>query len=608
MPDDSSNVAWYERMSTTLLSEQPLFPPNVPYANDENWDALFNHVEVGLNSKRTWRWSWWSFWSVLAEYFLPRRYKWVVTPNRTSRGTDINGAIIDSTGLQAVRTCAAGMWTGLTSPTRNWFQLGAAIAMEKLAPDAQQWIEDTQRRIYEVLAGSNFYDIMAQAFQDVTVFGTAPVICYPDAEDIVRFYLPCAGEYFLASSARLTNNELDREFTLTTRQIVEQFGLENCPEEVQGMWRNGATGHDKEFVIGHCIQPNVAIASLTDPNKRMDVLSGAYAYREIYWVRGCKGTRPLSKKGFDMKPFMTARWSTVSNDSYGRSPCMDAIGDNKQVQQETRRKGEFIEKGVRPPMGANPELKNEPSSILPGNITYATTENGKKGFWPLFEPNPQWLTGLTADIAQVNARIEKCLYVDVFMAISRMEGVQPRNELELTKRDLERLQELGPFITLFEREFAHPVIQLVFNILREKRLLRPMPQSLARIPLRISYVSILRMAQKSAEAVSMKDYFQTMGGLSAAAKAAGVPDPIRVVDLDKSARHYAQVANFPSELLFTDDQVTEHDKIRQQEMEKAKAPQDAMAAVTAAKTLSDTQLPGGSALGALMGGQGGAPA
>ena len=194
------------------------------------------------------------------------------------------------------------------------------------------------------------------------------------------------------------------------------------------------------------------------------------------------------------------------------------------------------------------------------------------------------------------------------MAISRMEGVQPRNELELTKRDLERLQELGPFITLFEREFAHPVIQLVFNILREKRLLRPMPQSLARIPLRISYVSILRMAQKSAEAVSMKDYFQTMGGLSAAAKAAGVPDPIRVVDLDKSARHYAQVANFPSELLFTDDQVTEHDKIRQQEMEKAKAPQDAMAAVTAAKTLSDTQLPGGSALGALMGGQGGAPA
>ena len=127
---------------------------------------------------------------------------------------------------------------------------------------------------------------------------------------------------------------------------------------------------------------------------------------------------------------------------------------NGLVSEETRRKAEFIEKGVRPPMGANPELKNEPSSIVPGNITYTSTDGGKKGFWPLFEPNPQWLAGITADIDKINARINQCLFVDVFMAITRMEGVQPRNELELTKRDLERLQELGPFITKFENEFA----------------------------------------------------------------------------------------------------------------------------------------------------------
>jgi hypothetical protein len=34
---------------------------------------------------------------------------------------------------------------------------------------------------------------------------------------------------------------------------------------------------------------------------------------------------------------------------------------------------------------ANPEIKNEPSSIIPGMITYMSTEGGKKGFFPLFE-------------------------------------------------------------------------------------------------------------------------------------------------------------------------------------------------------------------------------
>ena len=99
-----------------------------------------------------------------------------------------------------------------------------------------------------------------------------------------------------------------------------------------------------------------------------------------------------------------------------------------------------------------------------------------------------------------------------------------------------------------------------------------------------------------------------------AAKAAGVPDPIRVINLDKAMRHYADINNFPTDSMFTDDEVKQHDAIRQQEMAKAKtdaqAPGAAMAAVNAAKTLSDTQLPGGnSALGAMLGQSGGgAPA
>jgi len=194
------------------------------------------------------------------------------------------------------------------------------------------------------------------------------------------------------------------------------------------------------------------------------------------------------------------------------------------------------------------------------------------------------------------------------MAISRMEGVQPRNELELTKRDLERLQELGPFVQLFETEFAGPAIVRIMDILQRKGMLKTKPPSLQNVPLKIDYISIMRLAQASAEAVSMKDTLGLAGSLSSAAKAAGVPDPIRVINLDKAMKHYGEISNFKSSLFYTDDEVAQHDQIRQAEQQKAQQPGQAAAAVQAAKTLSETSTGPGSALSAMLPpGVGGAP-
>jgi hypothetical protein len=601
-----AKMAPYEVMEPSLLAKQPVTKDPRPQAEPEWWSTVFSHLEARLGSLRTWRYSWWSTWSRLAEFFLPRRYTWLVVANRMSRGSYLNDAIIDSTGTLAMQVCSSGLWTGLTSPSRPWFKLSPSLPNVELDQEGKSWLEDTEHRIYTVLAGSNFYTTMAQAFQDVTVFGTAPVIIYEDFEDVIRCYLPCAGEYYLAVGARLDVTDLYREFTLSVKQIVDMFTIDNCPRQIRKLWAQGGASLDVEFVVTHSIEPNFALSGNRARASEIKVVPGVFAYREVYWLKGIKTEKPLSVRGFHTKPFMAARWSTVSNDAYGRSPCMDALGDTKQIQLETRRKAEFIEKLVRPPMGANPELKNEPSSIIPGNITYMDTTNGKKGFFPLFEVQAGALAPMVADIEKVSERINRCLFVDVFLAITRMEGVQPRNELELTKRDLERLQQLGPFVQLFETEFAGPAIRRVLDILQRRRMLKPMPASLRKMPLKIDYVSIMKLAQRSSESVAMKDFFATMGQLSSAAKAAGVPDPLRKVNLDRATEIYGDLNNVPIDILYTDDEVKQHDQIRMKAQQAAQAPGQAMAAVDAAKTLSDTQVPGGSALGALL--NGGRPA
>lgn len=589
----------YLDMGPSLLAQQPVSYQQKPIMDDFEWSVVFDALESRRGSLRNWRYSWWAYWSSLAQFFSPKRYHWVIVANRFSRGSPINDAIIDSTGTLALETCAAGMWSGLTNPARPWIKMESALPWMKVDAEGQEWVDDTTERLYAVLAGSNFYTQMAQAFQDLALFGTAPFVIYEDFEDVIRLYLPCAGEYYLGVGARLSVDTFYREFTYTVSQIVEHFGAANCPEEVRKAWMQGGSSLDMEFIICHAIEPNFAVAG-KGGRPDIKVVPAIFTYREVYWMQGRKTPRPLSVAGFHKKPFSAMMWSKVSNDAYGRSPCMTALGDTKQVQMETRRKAEFIEKLVRPPMGANPELKNEPSSIIPGNITYTNTEGGKKGFWPLFEVQPAALTPMIADIKEVNARIEKALFVDVFMAITQMEGVQPRNELELTKRDLERLQKLGPVIELVEAELRI-ALERILDIMDRRRLLKPKPQSLQKIPLKISFLSIMRIAQKSATAVSIKDFMATMGGVSSAAKAAGVPDPLRKVNLDKMTDHFAEVMNVPQDILFTDQEVKEHDQERQKAMQEQQMPQQAMAGVQAAKTLSETQIGGNNALGQILG-------
>ena len=71
-----------------------------------------------------------------------------------------------------------------------------------------------------------------------------------------------------------------------------------------------------------------------------------------------------------------------------------------------------------------------------------------------------------------------------------------------------------------------------------------------------------------------------------AAKAAGIPS-LRIINLDKSARRFAEVTNFPVDCRFTNKEVVQHDKIRQQAMQQAQTPGQAMAGVEAAKTSRD---------------------
>jgi hypothetical protein len=378
--------------------------------------------------------------------------------------------------------------------------------------------------------------------------------------------------------------------------------------QIREMWEQGGGSINNEYVIAHAIEPNFDLAGRgRAKGETIKVVPGSFEYREVYWLRGVKTDRPLSKRGFHKKPFAVFRWAKTSNDPYGRGPGMDALGDIMQLQMETRRKGEAIEKTVRPPMGADPEMKNEPSSIRPGDITYTSTQGGKKGFWPLYEMKFD-LAAMIADLKDIQLRIEKYFLVDVFMAISQMEGVQPRNNFEIAERRGEKMQRLGPVIGLWKNDGAQPLLERLLDIMMRQKMLKPLPPSLRGVPLKFEFLDMVTLAQLGTETAAMEQTFRVGGELATAAQAAGLPNPLRVLNLDESFRIFSERMSYPQRGIFTADQVEQHDQERSKAQQKQQMPALMPAAVDAAKSLSQTNIGGGNnALAAMLGRGGGAP-
>lgn len=606
---EGDGFAAYEEASPTTLAEQPPTAPEDIWRPDRHWELLYEHVEARRAAMRNWRFSWWTYWAKLAEYILPRRYHWLVTANLMRRGSPLNQAIIDCTAGLAKNICASGMVDGLIPTTRPWVKIEAEnLGDDTIDADGKTWIEDTERRLYIVLAMSNFYETMAQVAEDEVTFGTAPVILYEDSERVINLQAPCAGEYYLAVSGKQRVDTLYREFTYTVQQIVDEFRLENCPDGVKELWRAKGGSLENEFVVCHAIEPNYALTGPGD--KPVSVLPGKFTWREVYWLRGKKTARPLSLRGFvSKKPFGAFRWATTSNDPYGRGPGMDALGDTIQLQIQTRRKGEAIEKQVRPPMGADPQLKNEPASINPGHITYVETSSGKKGFWSLYDVKIE-LSALIEDMGETRQRIDRCFLRDVWMAISDMEGVQPRNNLEIAERKNEKMQRLGPVVGLWKSEMRDILIR-VLEIMERKGLLKPRPRSIRGVGLKFTFLDMVTMAQLGAQTAAMEQGFKMGGELSLAAKQAAIPDPLRIINMDEAYRIYLDRLGFPQKAVFAPREVKAHDQARAaatQQRQMGAAPAAALPAVQAAETLAKIPPGGGSSvLGQLLNG-GNAPA
>jgi hypothetical protein len=186
---------------------------------------------------------------------------------------------------------------------------------------------------------------------------------------------------------------------------------------------------------------------------------------------------------------------------------------------------------------------------------------------------------LRVDMKEVERRINQAFYVDLFLAITNMEGVQPRNEFELAQRNQERLLQLGPVLERLHGEFLSRVIDRCFlQCVQADILPQPIPRELSEKELKIKFVSTLAMAQRAVATGSINELYSFASGLAKS----GWPEALKKVDALQGVDEYASATGVIPSLVKSDDQVAEEIRAEQELAQRAQQMQFAGAMADAA--------------------------
>jgi hypothetical protein len=295
------------------------------------------------------------------------------------------------------------------------------------------------------------------------------------------------------------------------------------------------------------------------------------------------------------------RWDLVSNDPYGRSPAMDALPDQKQVQLETRRKAQAIDKMVNPPLVADVQLKNQPANLTPGGITYVTgfTSGGKPGFASVYETKFP-VAEITQDLTEVKTRMSQVFFNDILRVASQYETRSNVTAVEWDLRKSESLVMLGPVLERIDDEILKPIVERVFAIANRAGILPPPPPEIAGKMMNIEFVSMLQQAQKATAAAGIERLFQMVGGL------VGVdPGVMDNIDVDEAIDEYSSLLNNSPKIIRSPEQLADIRQQRAQAQQQAQQAQIAQQLSQGAKNLSQTNVGGGQNALQSMLGQGG---
>lgn len=482
--------------------------------------------------------------------------------------------LIDSHPLLSFRTVEAGMYSGLSSPNRPWIEFKFVDTELNNYQAAREWLDQFQAVIYALFDASNFYQVARQNYGSMARFGPAAGIMTEHPIEVA----PCMGlgigTYWLGLNDAFSVDTLVRTCPMTVDQVVKKFvgrpggeyDWSAVSTAVKNKWDQSNYGH-----IVQCKQ-------LIEPG-------AGEAWDSVIW--DCNDDRKaglLEAKRYSEQPFWAPRWITRDGDSpnYGRGVGHDSLPDMRELAMQARRKRELTDLLAKPPtVGPARHL-----DMRPGAHTHVADMSQVSAVKPIYEVQYGAIQAVREDIADIKQAIDRGTYADLFMAITNMPGIQPRNVEELLKRDQEKMSQIGPVIEMVNDDMLPIAVNRMIGIARRGNLIPPAPEELQGKALKVEFVSVLAMALKM---LGLSTTERVVGFVGSLGSIFG-PQVLDKIDPDAIIDDYAERANMPAKAIrdaATVKQMRDARAQEQQMAQMAQMAQPAKDATTAALNIAE---------------------
>lgn len=498
-------------------------------------------------------------WRDCADFVKPGRLRRYVTDR--NRGDRRNLKILDSTATFAHRTLAAGMHSGLTSPSRPWFSLSTPDPeLAKFRP-VKQWLSDVTEILASFMVLSNLYTSLPTIYGDEGLFGTACMGVMDDERELFRCYPYPIGTYALGLSGRQQVDTFLREYTLSVRQMADEFGYDALSPTAQKLFDRGE--YEQTTEICWFVAPNPE----ADPSK---LLAKYKRWSSCWFEKGAETGRFLRESGYNEFPVMAPRWEAAAEDIYGTdSPGVTALGDIKGLQIMTRRKAQGVELMINPSVQVPTQLRGVGVNLLPGGVNFVDQLQQQQGIRPVREVNIP-VGEIREDIADIRYMIQKAFYEPLFLMLAQADamGANPqKTATEILERKEEKFLALGPVVERNKDELHEPLIDRVYGMADRAGKIPPAPPELDGVKLKVTYQSVMALAQKMAGVSSFRNFVADVLPLSQ-----NFPEVAFKLDAFKIVERFADAYGVPPELLRSDDDARAlFDQARQQQAQAQQA-------------------------------------
>ena len=558
----------------------------------KNADVKFAQMMTDRQDYEDW-------WRKLSKQFAPNRGRFSVSELPRKSAIRYN-----SRARQIPDDFAAGMKSGLTSPSRPWFTLTLYDNGLSELENVKAWLTEVQDIMQGAMLRSNLYDQLYDVYKEQGIFGTGALMIEEDDDAIFHAQSLTIGSYAIGTDKRGKVNMFCRQFRRTLRQIADEFGEEKLPYELR--YKLKEKPENIRYELRNLIEPS-------GEYRRTDGTAGKFRYISQWWLKGYSEPEFLRVGGYHELPVMCPRWRVINDDLYGREQPGDTGYEDAVTLQELEiDERDAIKKGVRPPLMMPESLTQEDVRAYPGGVTIYTPITGSEAITKLYDVQFDHKS-VAEKRLELTAHLEEIFYVNMFKMWTT-DLRQGRTATEIQAREQEKMFMLGPLIERQMSELLEPMITRIFGIMDRAGKFPPPPEELQDREIKIEYMSILANIQKQASFAGIQQILTIAGALSELQAGTGrSPDILDKIDCDEVIDQLADMYVVPAGIILGDDAVEQrrtqrHEAERQAQQEQAlMAEGQAMSQAApqiagAAKDLAETSMPeGGNGLEALAG-------